>query len=34
MRLATINSLATTQTLRNNLQSLGTYAAMVSGDID
>jgi hypothetical protein len=34
MRLATINSIATTQTLRNNLQSLGTYAAMVSGNID
>jgi hypothetical protein len=34
MRLATINSVATTQMLRNNLQSLGTYAAMVSGNID
>jgi hypothetical protein len=34
MRLATINSVATTQTLRDNLQSLGTYAAMISGDID
>jgi hypothetical protein len=34
MQLATINSVATTQTLRNNLQSLGTYAAMVSGNID
>jgi hypothetical protein len=33
MRLATINSVATTQTLRSNLQSLGTYAAMVSGNI-
>ncbi len=34
MRLATINSVATTQTLRNNLQSLGTYAATVRGDIN
>jgi hypothetical protein len=34
IRLATINSVATTQTLRSNLQSLGTYAAMVSGDIN
>jgi hypothetical protein len=34
MRLATIDSVATTQMLRNNLQSLGTYAAMVSGNID
>jgi hypothetical protein len=34
MRLATINSVATTQMLRNNLQSLGTYAATLSGDID
>jgi hypothetical protein len=34
MRLATIDSVATTQTLRHNLQSLGTYAAMVNGDID
>ncbi len=34
MRLVTINSVTTTQTLRNNLQSLGTYAATVSGDID
>jgi hypothetical protein len=34
MRLATINSVATTQTLRDNLQSLGVYAAMVSGNID
>jgi hypothetical protein len=34
MRLATINLVATTQTLRNNLQSLGTYVAMVSGDIN
>jgi hypothetical protein len=34
MRLATIDSGLTTQTLHNNLQSLGTYAATVSGDID
>ncbi len=34
MGLATIDSVATTQTLRNNLQSLRTYAATVSGDID
>ncbi len=34
MRLATINSVATTQMLRNNLQSLGTYAATVSSNID
>ncbi len=34
MRLATINFIATTQTLRDNLQSLGVYGAMVSGDID
>ncbi len=34
MRLATIDSIATTQTLRDNLQSLGRYAATVSGDID
>ncbi len=34
MRLATINSVGTTQMLRNNLQSLATYAAMVSGNID
>jgi hypothetical protein len=33
MRLATIDSVATTQLLRDNLQSLGTYAATVSGDI-
>jgi hypothetical protein len=33
-RLATINSVPTTQMLRDNLQSLGTYAAMVSGNID
>jgi hypothetical protein len=34
MHLATINSVATTQTLHNNLQLLGVYAATVSGDID
>jgi hypothetical protein len=34
MRLATIDFIATTQMLRDNLQSLGTYAATVSGDID
>jgi hypothetical protein len=34
MCLATINSVPTTQTLRDNLQSLGTYAATVSGDIN
>ena len=34
MCLATINSIATTQTLRDNLQNLGVYAAMVNGDID
>jgi hypothetical protein len=34
MRLATIDSVATTQMLRDNLQSLGVYAAMVSGNID
>jgi hypothetical protein len=34
MRLATIDSIATTQTLRNNLQNLGFFAAMVNGDID
>ncbi len=34
MRLATIDSVATTQTLRNNLQSLGMYAAMVISNID
>jgi hypothetical protein len=33
MRLATINSVATTQTLHDNLQSLGTYATTVSGNI-
>jgi hypothetical protein len=34
MRLATIDSVATTQTLCDNLQSLGTYAATISGDIN
>jgi hypothetical protein len=34
MRLATIDSVTTTQTLCNNLQSLGTFAATVSGNID
>jgi hypothetical protein len=34
MRLATIDSVATTQMLRDNLQLLGTFAATVSGNID
>jgi hypothetical protein len=34
MRLATINSVATTQTLCNNLQLLRTFAATVCGNID
>jgi hypothetical protein len=34
MRLATINSIATTQMMHHNLQSLGMYAATVSGNID
>jgi hypothetical protein len=34
MRLATINTVATMQTLRDNLNNLGVYAAMVSGDIN
>jgi hypothetical protein len=34
MRLATINSVATIQTLRNNLQPLGVYTATVSGNIN
>jgi hypothetical protein len=34
MRLATIDLIATTQTLRYNLQNLGVFAATVSGDID
>ena len=34
MHLATINSVATTQTLRENLHNLSVFAAAVSGDID
>jgi hypothetical protein len=34
MRLATINSVTTTQTLHDNLQSLGMYAARGSGNIN
>ncbi len=34
MRLATIDLIATTQTLRDNLQNLGVFAAIVNGDID
>jgi hypothetical protein len=34
MCLATIDSIATTQTLRDNLQNLMVFAVMVSGDID
>ncbi len=34
MRLATIDLIVTTQTLRDNLQNLGIFAATVSGDID
>ncbi len=34
MRLATIDSVATTQMLHDNLQSLGVHAATVSGNID
>jgi len=34
MRLATIDSVATTQTLRDNMQSLGVFAVTVKGDID
>ena len=34
MRLATIDSVATTQTLRDNLQNLGMFAVTVKGDID
>jgi hypothetical protein len=34
MRLATIDSIATTLTLRNSLQLLGVYAANVNGNID
>ncbi len=34
MRLATIDSVATTQTLWDNLQNLSVFAATVSGNID
>ncbi len=34
MRLATINSVATTQALCDNLHALGTFASTVSGNID
>jgi hypothetical protein len=34
MRLATMDSVATTQSLRDNLQNLGTFAATVKGDVD
>jgi hypothetical protein len=34
MHLATIDSIATTQTLGNNLPLLGVYTATVSGNID
>jgi hypothetical protein len=34
MRLAIINLIATTQTLQDNLQNLGVFAAKVNGDID
>ncbi len=34
MCLATMDSVATTQSLRDNLQNLGTFAATVKGDID
>ncbi len=34
MRLATIDSVATTQALRDNLHTLGTFASTVSGNID
>ncbi len=34
MRLATIDSIATTQTLQGNLQNLGVFAATVNGDIN
>ena len=34
MRLATNDSIATTQTLRDNLQNLTVFAATVSGDIN
>jgi hypothetical protein len=34
MRLATIDLIATTQTLRDKLQNLGVFAATVSGNLD
>jgi hypothetical protein len=34
MRLATINTVATTQVLRDNLNNLGVFAATVNGDIN
>jgi hypothetical protein len=34
MRLATINSVATTQTLQENLQNLGVFAVTFNGDIN
>ncbi len=34
MRLATIDSVTTTQTLRDNLQNLGVFSVTVKGDID
>jgi hypothetical protein len=34
MHLATINFVATTQTLHGNLQLLGVFAAIISGNID
>ena len=34
MRLGTIDSITTTQTLRDKLQNLMVFAAMVSGNID
>jgi hypothetical protein len=34
MRLATINSVATTETLRKNLDTLPAYAVSVNGDVD
>jgi hypothetical protein len=34
MRLATIDLIATTQTLRDNLQNLGVFAATANGNID
>ncbi len=34
MRLATIDSVATTQTLQENLQNIGVFAATVNGDIN